>query len=473
MGGRMTHDESAHRRRRYLILGGLAVLAVAIFAWAILHKKPQKKPPPHAVPITAITAQPQSFELAITALGAAQAWTSDMILAQVSGKLVKVNFKEGAEVRAGQVLAEVDPRPFQAALDQAEGTLKRDQASLDGARRDLIRYQHLVADGGGASRQQLEDEEATVGQDEGTVQIDKGAVAAAKLNLEFCRIVSPVSGRAGVRLVDPGNLVSASGSTSSVASTSSATSSASPAGGASGGAGGGGSAGPSAGGGSSGGTGIVVINQIEPIAVTFSVPQGEFQRLEQASDGFRRPLPVRALSQETGDLLDTGALTIADNRVDQSTGTVELKARFANAGKRLWPGQFVNVSLGVQELSNVIVLPLATVNRGPKGQYVFIVGADHKAIMRPVVLLGTQGENAVIRSGVNAGDVVVTDGQMVLNSGSLVRIVQPGAAATAPGAAVAGGAPSNGAQAQKEQANGARSNAARSKPAPPAGKPQS
>jgi multidrug efflux system membrane fusion protein len=422
----MSGKPSDDRRRRYLVLGGLGALAIALAAWAILHRPPQKKPAPHAIPVTAVVAQAQDFQLAITALGAAQAWTSDMIFAQVSGKLIRVNFKEGSEVRAGQVLAEVDPRPFQAALTQAEGTLKRDEATLAGAQRDLVRFQHLQADGG-ASRQQLEDEEATVGQDEGTVQIDRGAVAAARLNLEYCRITSPISGRAGVRLVDPGNLVSASGSVSSVANSASAASSAAPTG-SSGGSSPSASAGPTSNGGSSGGAGIVVINQVQPIAVTFSVPQGEFQRLVEASDGFRRPLPVRALSQETGEALDAGVLTAADNRVDQSTGTVELKARFVNAGKRLWPGQFVNVSLGVQTVPGAVVVPLSAVNRGPRGQYVFLVGADGKAVMRPVAVTAVQGQVAVIRSGVAAGDVVVTDGQMTLNNGSLVRVAQPASA---------------------------------------------
>jgi|SRR5579859_23790 len=417
----MTGTRSEHRRRLYMVLGGLGVVAVILFVWTVLNNKPQKKPPPHAIPVNAIRATPQAFEVAINALGAAQAWTSDMILSQVGGKLIRVNFKEGSEVRAGQLLAEVDPRPFLAALEQAEGTLKRDEASLAGAQRDLLRYQHLATEGG-ASRQQLEDEEATVGQYEGAVEIDRGAVAAARINVEFCRIVSPINGRAGVRLVDPGNLVSASGSVSSVANTSSAASSASPVSG-SNASGSGGSAGPASNSGASGGTGIVVINQVQPIAVTFSVPQGEFQRLVQASDGFRHPLPVRALSQETEELLDSGALAIADNRVDQSTGTVELKARFPNTQKRLWPGQFVNVSLGVQDLSSAIVLPLSAVNRGPKGQYVYVVGADNKAIMRPVSLAGVQGGSVLIKSGVNAGDVIVTDGQMALNNGSLVRVV--------------------------------------------------
>jgi multidrug efflux system membrane fusion protein len=426
----MAKAEPAHHRRRNIVLAGLAALAIVLVAWAILHKKPQKAPPPNPIPVTAITAQPQDFQLAITALGAAQAWTSDMILAQVTGKLIRVNFTEGSDVKAGQVLAEVDPRPYQAVLTQAQGALKRDEALLAGARRDLARYQRLAPEGATA-RQILEDQEALVGQYEGTVELDRGAVAAARLNLEYCRIVSPITGRAGVRLVDPGNLVSASGSLSSAPNTSSAVSSAAPATStmaASPSA----SVGPTTSTGSTAGTGIVVINQVQPIAVTFSVPQGEFQRLVKASGGFKRPLPVQALSQETGELLGTGALSSADNRVDQNTGTVALKARFPNPDRRLWPGQFVNVSLGVEDLPNAIVIPLSAINRGPNGQYVFVVGADHKATIHPVTLVGVQGTFAVVKSGVKPGDVIVTDGQMVLNNGSLVRVAHP-APARSPG----------------------------------------
>lgn len=415
----MTPPPHENRRRLYIILAGLAILAVVLAAWSILHKPAAKKTAPHAIPVNAVKAATQDFQLEFTTIGAAQAWTSDMILAQVSGKLIRVNFTEGSMVRAGQVLAEVDPRPYRAALLQAEGTLKRDEANLAGAQRDLARYQHLSGEGG-VSRQVLEDQEATVGADEGTVEIDKGAVQAAKLNLEFCRIVSPISGRAGVRMVDPGNLVSSSGSVSSVASTSSSSSAASPASTTS--SNGSASAGPTSNSGSTGGSGIVVINQIRPIAVTFTVPQGEFQHLLQVSDGFRRPLPVQALSQDTGAVLDQGELRIADNRVDQSTGTVELKARFANAGDRLWPGQFINVRMGVQTLPNATVVPLSAVNRGPKGQYVFVVGPGNKVSMHAVTLVATQGQVAVIKSGVNPGDVLVTDGQMTLSKGSLVRV---------------------------------------------------
>jgi len=175
----------------------------------------------------------------------------------------------------------------------------------------------------------------------------------------------------------------------------------------------------------------VVVNQLQPIAVTFSVTQGDFQSLQASSDGFRQGLPVQAVSQETGQVLDTGVLYVADNRVDQSTGTVELKARFNNSANKLWPGQMVNVRLGARKLPKAILIPLAAVNRGPKGQYVFVVGPDNKVVMRSVALVTTQGQVAVVKSGVNPGDVVVTDGQMTLEPGSLVKVAHLGAIGSA------------------------------------------
>jgi len=394
----------ARRRIRwqFIALGALAVVLVAV---AIFWKPAKKPTPPKAIPVTTAVATVQDLPATVATLGAAQAWTSDTIYAQVSGKLIRVNFAEGSYVKAGQVLAEVDPSPYQAALTQAEGTLQRDQAALAGARTDLARYKTLNSQDS-IARQTYEDQLATVGQDEGTVKIDQGAVAAARVNLGWTRIVSPISGRAGVRLVDVGNLVSASGSTSSQPSTSAATSSASA---------------PTGSSTAASGTGIVIINQIEPIAVTFTVPQGEFQQLVQLSGGFQRPLAVQAVSQETGAPLGEGQLTIADNRVDPSTGTVELKARFPNPGETLWPGQFVNVVLTMQTLKKAVTIPAAAINRGPKGDFVFVVGADNKVTTRPVKVTWTQGATVVIGQGLQPGETVVEDGQMILKGGSLVR----------------------------------------------------
>lgn len=406
---------SEERRRRHWVFGLLACVVIALILWFVLHKPAQKPAPPPSVPVTAEAAVSQNLQIDETALGAAKAWTSDTIFAQVSGKLISVNFREGSDVRAGQVLAEVDPAPYRAALLQAMGTLHRDQAILAGAKVDLARYETLTKQDS-IARQTYEDQRATVAQDLGTVEIDEGAVATARINLGYCRIVSPVSGRAGVRLVDPGNLVSASGSTASTVSTASATSN---------------TAAPSSSSGTGGasGTGIVVINQIVPIAVTFTVPEGEFEHLSQLSNGFRNPLTVQALSQESGEVLGSGTVQIADNNVDPATGTVQLKARFANDARRLWPGQFVNVKLDQEMLNNVTVIPVTAVNRGPNGAFAFVIGKDNKVTMRQLVLLKTQGTRVAIKSGVRPGEMVVTDGQMTLKAGSLVRVTQAGAPA--------------------------------------------
>jgi multidrug efflux system membrane fusion protein len=402
----------ALRRRIHWAFILLGLVAVALIIWVLI--KPHPKPPrPHAIPVTVARVTAEDIPISVTALGAAQAWTSDTILAQVSGKLLSVDFVEGGSVRAGQLLAQIDPAPYRAALMQAQGALARDEALLANARLDLKRYQILAAQDS-IARQTADTQAALVKQDEGVVLTDQGMVASAKVNLSWTRVISPISGQAGVRMVDPGNLVSAGGSLASAPSTAASTNStAAPAATSSG-----------QGSSSASGSGIVIINQIEPIAVTFTVPQGDFQRLSDVSNGFRIPLVTEALSQETGASLGIGQLSIADNRVDPSTGTVELKARFANSGRRLWPGQFVNIKLTLQTLHGATTIPAAAVNQGPNGAFVYVVGAAHKVVMQPVAVSWTQGATVVIKSGVRSGQLVVTDGQMILKPGSLIRIVQ-------------------------------------------------
>jgi multidrug efflux system membrane fusion protein len=397
------HHDAASRRRRYWIFGALGVVAVILVGWVALHGRSKKPAAPPSVPVTVAKATVQDVSVSITALGAAQAWTSVTVLAQVSGKLLSVDFTEGTDVRQGQVLAQIDPAPYQAVLTQAQGTLKRDQALLADARLDLARYQKLESENAIAT-QQVDTQAALVRQDEGTVLTDQGLVAAAEVNLRWCRIVSPIDGRVGVRLVDAGNLVSANGSVSSTPSTAASTNSSSAT--------------------SSGSTGIVVVNQIQPIAVTFTVPEGDFQHLLDVSNQFRTPLVTKALSQESGAILDTGELEIADNRVDPATGTVELKARFPNAQRKLWPGQFVNVQLMLQTMHQVTTIPVVAVNRGPNGSFVYVVQPDKRVAMRPVSLSWTQDTIAVVKTGVKPGDTVVTDGQMILKAGSLVRVAK-------------------------------------------------
>jgi multidrug efflux system membrane fusion protein len=378
---------------------------LVLVAWAIFHEGSTKAAPAPAVPVTVAKAARQDVPVTIMELGAAQAWTSVTILAQVSGKLLSVNFTEGTDVRAGEVLAQIDPTTYRAALEQAEGSLRRDQASLAEAIIDRDRYARLSA-ANAIPLQQYQTQVALVHQDEGVVESDEGTVKMARTNLEWCRIVAPITGRTGVRLVDPGNIVSASGGVASTPATAAATNTSNPT--------------------STGGSGIVVVNQIQPIAVTFTVPEGDFQNLMQFSNNFRAPLLVRAYSQESGALLDTGELRIVDNRIDPSTGTIELKARFPNAARRLWPGQFVNVQLTLQTLHNAITIPLTAINRGPNGRYVYVVDKDKTAILRPVQVGVTTDTFAAVTSGVKFGDLVVTDGQMTLKAGSPVRIINNG-----------------------------------------------
>jgi membrane fusion protein, multidrug efflux system len=393
------------RTRRHWILAGLGVLAISIVAATFLFRQPAKPPPPGAIAVYTAKAKRTDLPVSITALGAAQAWYSVTVLAQVSGKLISVNFTEGTDVKKGQLLAQIDPSPYVAALTEAQGTLKRDQASLANARLDLARYDALEA-ANAIARQTVDTQRALVQQDEGTVETDQGMVAAAKVNVDWCRIVSPIDGRAGVRLVDPGNLVSAAGSISNMPATAAATNVSSST--------------------ANNGAGIVTIDQIQPIAVTFTLPENEFHQVQALSHGFRDALITKAFSQESGALLDSGEVSIADNHVDPATGTVELKARFPNAARHLWPGQFVNVQLTLQTLQHVVTIPATAVNRGPNGSFAFVVGRNNKVSVHPLTVGWTQGNTVVVKSGLKPGDIVVTDGQMILRAGSLVRIASSG-----------------------------------------------
>jgi multidrug efflux system membrane fusion protein len=374
---------TAPKRFRWGFLVVAAVL-VGMILWLVYgNKKPARSNPAPTVAVTTTKAAVRDFPVVVTALGAAQAWQGVTIRAQVNGRLLSVPVKEGAEVKKGQLLAEIDPAPYKATLMVAEGAQRRDEAALEQARIDLQRYQTLLAQNS-IAKQQADTQAALVKQLEGTVMVDKGQVAAAQVNVDYTRIVSPVEGRVGVRLVDAGNVVSTQDT-----------------------------------------NGIIVVNEVSPIAVTFTVPQGDFQRLADLSNGFSKPLTTTALSQETGATLGTGELEVADNRVDPNTGTVQMKAKFANGDHRLWPGQFVNVRMTVQTLEHAVTVPATAVNQGPNGPFVFVVaheGGTDTARIQPVKVVTTQDFTAVIEEGVKPGDTVVTDGQLSLRPGSKVRM---------------------------------------------------
>jgi multidrug efflux system membrane fusion protein len=373
---------AARRRFRWGFVA-LGVLAVALILWAMLgHKKatPTKTP---TVSVTTAQVAVQDVQVTLTELGAAQAWQGVTIHTQVNGKLMSVPVAEGANVKKGQLLAQIDEAPYRAALIQAQGALQRDQALLAQARMDLNRYETLAKQNS-IARQQAEDQAALVKQDEGVVKLDQGAVDTAQVNLNWCRIVSPVNGRVGVRLVDPGNIVSTTDT-----------------------------------------NGIIIVNQITPMAVTFNVPQNDFQMLANLTEGFEHPLTLQALSQETGAPLGDGQVKVADNRVDQTTGTVELKARFENTPAKLWPGQFVNVRVKLKTLPNAMVIPNSAVNQGPNGPFAYVVGANMKVAVRPIVVAVTQDDLTIVKSGLKPGETVVTDGQMILKPGSHVAVRSP------------------------------------------------
>jgi multidrug efflux system membrane fusion protein len=367
-------------KRFPLVLVGVGAVALALFAWVLFNKRAAPgTAPPSVTPVAVGKVERRDVPVAINALAQAQGWQAVVVRTQVNGPLLQVPVREGSDVGKGDLIAEVDPVPFRSQLTQAQGALRRDQAQLDIARLKLARYRHL-AEQHTIADLDVDTQAALVAQLEGQVMIDQGAVSGAQANLNHTRIVAPISGRVGVRLVDAGNLVSTTDT-----------------------------------------AGIVTINQISPIAVTFTLPQGEFQRLSQASDGFRKALVTEAYSQETGALLDTGELVVVDNRVDPTTATVQLKARFANAQKHLWPGQLLNVRLTLQMMHDVVAVPTIAVNDGPNGPFTYVIEND-TAVVRPLVVDLRQDEITTVKSGVRPGETVVIEGQGSLRAGARVSV---------------------------------------------------
>ena len=370
----------AASKRFPLVLVGVGAVALALFGWTLFHKKAASGTAPPTVTAIAVgKVERRDVPVSINALAQAQGWQAVVVRAQVNGPLLQVPVREGADVQKGDLIAEIDPIPFRSQLTQAEGALRRDQAQLDIARLKLTRYRQL-AEQHTIATLDVDTQAALVEQMEGTVMVDRGAVSGAQAMLSHTRIVAPISGRVGVRLVDAGNLISTTDT-----------------------------------------AGIVTINQISPIAVTFTLPQGEFQRLSQASDAFRKALVTEAYAQESGELLDTGELVVVDNRVDPNTATVQLKARFANAHQHLWPGQLLNVRLTLQTLHNALALPTIAVNQGPNGPFAYVIEND-TAVIRPLVIDVRQDEFTTVKSGVQPGDTVVVEGQGSLRAGARVSV---------------------------------------------------
>ncbi|WP_394790858.1 efflux RND transporter periplasmic adaptor subunit [Rhodoferax sp.] len=374
-----------------LILGAGTAWSLHHAAFAAKLDTAVKTPP---VQVTTARVQQQDVQVYRAGIGSVSSMATVTVKARIDGQLDKIGFTEGQDVKAGQLLAQLDPRTLQAQLAQAQATRAKDQATLANARADLARYTTLITQDA-ATQQQLDTQKALVAQLDAAVQTDNAAVQYAEVQLSFTRITSPISGRVGARLVDPGNIVHASDT-----------------------------------------TGLVVINQIDPVAVQFTLPEEAVQDINRAQAGSKQALGVVAYDRSGNELLGTGKLILVNNQIDTTTGTVQLKGSFANPSHSLWPGQFVNVRLQLGQRQSALTVPAAAIQRSQEGTYVWAVGDDSTVASKPVHVAQIADGVAVIDKGVTAGQRVVIDGQYKLKAG--VGIIEPNQAAAKPATTVAG-----------------------------------
>jgi len=423
-GGRRTHDgkETPHevsptllqppreggKRRRWGIW--VVVVIVVLIGYAVYHATTHRggggpggpgsggrggrgaamagKP----MPVMVATAAKGDINVVLSALGNVTPVANVTVKTRVDGQLVRVAFTEGQNVKAGDVLAEIDSAPYKAQLAQAEGQLARDQALLQNAKLDLQRYQTLASQDS-ISKQQVDTQASLVRQYEGTVKLDQGNVDNARVQLSYTRITAPVSGRVGLRQVDPGNIVHASDT-----------------------------------------NGIVVITQIDPMTVIYSIPEDSLPKVMPRMQSGDK-LSVEAWDRAQTTQLARGVLVTVDNTIDNTTGTVKLRAQFPNQNAMLFPNQFVNVRMRVDTLRDVVIVPGAAIQRGTQGTFVYIVGADNNVTLRVVKLGVTEGDRTQVVQGLNPGERVVIDGADKLRDGAPVEVIQPGASpASAPAA---------------------------------------
>ncbi|HXE32374.1 MAG TPA: MdtA/MuxA family multidrug efflux RND transporter periplasmic adaptor subunit [Verrucomicrobiae bacterium] len=329
------------------------------------------------VPVVVSTAQKGDLPVYLIGLGSVAAFNTVTVRSRVDGQIVKVNFTEGQFVHEGDALIEIDPRPYQVMLEQAEGQLAKDQAQLHDVQVDFERYT-LLYNEGVIPKQQVDTQQAQVGQFQGSIKADQATIDNAKLQLVYARITAPISGRVGLRLVDIGNIVHATDT-----------------------------------------TGLLVITQLQPISVIFTLPQDQLQQVLVKLRGGGQ-LPVQAFDRDDTTKIADGKLATIDNQIDPTTGTYKLKAIFSNENNVLFPNQFVNVHMLVDTKRNVVIVPAAAIQRGPQGTYVYVVSGGNTVSIRSVTIAQTTGNNIGISSGLNAGEVVVIDGQDKLQDKSEV-----------------------------------------------------
>jgi membrane fusion protein, multidrug efflux system len=369
-------------RKSFIAVAGILACAVAVFV--VLQVRPrttaakgQEQAAAAAIPVLVATAEAKDVPIILRGLGSVQAFNTVSLKSRVEGAITKINFKEGQQVHAGDVLVELDARPYQAALDQANAVLARNQALLANAKVDLQRYANLLTKNY-SPEQQYATQKSTVAQDEATLKDNQAAIEAAQLNVEYASIKSPIDGVTGVRQMDLGNLVQANSQT------------------------------------------LVVVTQIKPIYVSFTLPEADIGTIRDAMA--KAKLSVLAFAADDQKQIAEGVLDLVDNAVDQTTGTFKLKAEFPNDDEALWPGEFVNAHLVLSVVHNGVNVPSAAIQTGPEGSFTYVVKDDSTVDMRPIKVIQTENNMALVGAGLEVGERVVTAGQFKLQQGAKVQV---------------------------------------------------
>jgi membrane fusion protein, multidrug efflux system len=341
---------------------------------------------PPAVSIVAGVVEQHDVPIYLTGVGTVIAYNTDVVRSQILGQLVSIDFTEGQTVHAGDLLAQIDPRPYQALIDEYVANRDRDQAHLANARKDLARYSGLAAKG--AEPQQLADsQQARVTQLEAMIKSDEALIEAAKVQLSFTRLTSPINGMVGIRQIDVGNIIQPSTT-----------------------------------------NGLVVVTQLEPISLIFTLPETDLTRIQDQEQRAKRPLAVVAYNQDNTIKLDAGTLGLVNNEIVQTTGSIQLKANFPNKAHRLWPGELVNARLLLDTRHDGLTVPASAVQQGPNGAYTYVINPDSSVALRPVKVAQISDGQALIDSGLKANEQVVVDGQYKLQPGTRVTILHGKAA---------------------------------------------